>query len=135
MSGADELLQNNARYAEKFIKGDLPSPPARGVTVVACMDAHLDTDTLHGAEARVRPQVLQRLRHAWADSGGDSAPYQQDPDRAVPASSDPAFAKRASTVDASLAANSFALNMATVIPRPGVDARSNFYDAPGGLLL
>jgi carbonic anhydrase len=42
MSVTDELLQNNAAYAEAFEKGDLPLPPARGVAVVACMDARLN---------------------------------------------------------------------------------------------
>jgi carbonic anhydrase len=42
MSVTDELLQSNAAYAESFDKGDLPLPPARGVAVVACMDARLD---------------------------------------------------------------------------------------------
>jgi carbonic anhydrase len=42
MSVTDELLQNNAAYAESFDKGDLPLPPARGVAVVAFMDARLD---------------------------------------------------------------------------------------------
>jgi carbonic anhydrase len=42
MSVTDELLQNNAAYAESFEKGDLQLPPARGVAVVACMDARLD---------------------------------------------------------------------------------------------
>jgi carbonic anhydrase len=41
MAVTDELLQNNARYAEQFEKGDLPLPPAKGVAVVACMDARL----------------------------------------------------------------------------------------------
>ena len=35
MSETDELLENNAAYAESFQKGDLPLPPARGVAVVA----------------------------------------------------------------------------------------------------
>ena len=48
MSVTDELLRNNARYAESFDKGDLPSPPARGVAVVTCMDARLDTHKLLG---------------------------------------------------------------------------------------
>ena len=48
MTVTDELLQNNARYAESFDKGDLPLPPARGVAVVACMDARLDTHKLLG---------------------------------------------------------------------------------------
>ena len=41
MSVTDELLSNNARYAEAFA-GHLPLPPARGVAVVACMDARLN---------------------------------------------------------------------------------------------
>lgn len=41
MSVTDELLVNNARYAESF-SGPLPLPPAKGVAVVACMDARLD---------------------------------------------------------------------------------------------
>lgn len=41
MSVTDELLSNNARYAESF-SGPLPLPPARGVAVVACMDARLN---------------------------------------------------------------------------------------------
>ena len=41
MSATDELLANNARYAESF-SGPLPLPPAKGVAVVACMDARLN---------------------------------------------------------------------------------------------
>ena len=41
MSVTDELLANNARYAESF-SGPLPLPPARHVAVLACMDARLD---------------------------------------------------------------------------------------------
>jgi carbonic anhydrase len=41
VSVTDELLSNNARYAESFA-GPLPLPPARGVAVVACMDARLN---------------------------------------------------------------------------------------------
>ena len=50
MSATDELLENNARYAESFEKGDLPLPPARGLAVVACMDARLDTHKLLGLD-------------------------------------------------------------------------------------
>jgi carbonic anhydrase len=50
MSVTDELLQNNAAYAESFGKGDLPLPPARGVAVVACMDARLDVHKILGLE-------------------------------------------------------------------------------------
>ena len=48
MSVTDELLQNNAAYAEAFKKGDLPLPPAKGVAVVACMDARLDVHKILG---------------------------------------------------------------------------------------
>jgi carbonic anhydrase len=42
MSTTDELLQNNEAYAQSFDKADLPLPPAKGVAVVACMDARLN---------------------------------------------------------------------------------------------
>lgn len=41
MSATDDLIANNARYAESF-SGPLPLPPSRHVVVVACMDARLD---------------------------------------------------------------------------------------------
>ena len=50
MSVTDELLRNNAAYAESFEKGDLPLAPARGVAVVACMDARLDVHKILGLE-------------------------------------------------------------------------------------
>ena len=50
MSLTEELLRNNAIYAESFEKGDLPLPPARGVAVVACMDARLDVHKILGLE-------------------------------------------------------------------------------------
>ena len=50
MTATNELLKNNARYAENFDKGDLPLPPARKLAVVACMDARLDTHKLLGLE-------------------------------------------------------------------------------------
>jgi carbonic anhydrase len=50
MSVTDELLRNNAAYAEGFEKGDLALPPARGVAVVACMDARLDVHKILGLE-------------------------------------------------------------------------------------
>jgi carbonic anhydrase len=49
MSVTDELL-NNAAYATSFQKGDSPLPPARGVAVVACMDARLDVHKILGLE-------------------------------------------------------------------------------------
>ena len=50
MSVTDELLRNNAAYAQSFEKGGLPLPPARGVAVVACMDARLDIHKILGLE-------------------------------------------------------------------------------------
>jgi carbonic anhydrase len=50
MSVTDELLANNERYAESFEKGDLALPPARGVAVLACMDARLDVHKILGLE-------------------------------------------------------------------------------------
>ena len=41
MTVTDELLENNATYAETF-NGPLPMPPAKHVAVVACMDARLN---------------------------------------------------------------------------------------------
>jgi carbonic anhydrase len=43
----DELLANNARYAETFV-GPLPLPPAKRIAVVACMDARLNVYGLLG---------------------------------------------------------------------------------------
>jgi carbonic anhydrase len=48
MSITDELLDNAARYAESFDGGGLPLPPAKGVAVVACMDARLNVYGLLG---------------------------------------------------------------------------------------
>src|SRR2546422_8108239 len=42
MSVTDKLLRNAESYAANFDKGDLPSPPARKIAVVACMDARLN---------------------------------------------------------------------------------------------
>ena len=50
MTATDEVLKNNARYAESFDKGDLPSPPALNMAVVACMDARLDIHNLLGIQ-------------------------------------------------------------------------------------
>ena len=48
MSVTDELLENAARYAEAFDRGDLPLPPAKRVAVLACMDARLNPHALLG---------------------------------------------------------------------------------------
>jgi carbonic anhydrase len=49
MSVTDELLANNRRYADGFT-GPLPMPPAKGVAVVACMDARLNVYAMLGLE-------------------------------------------------------------------------------------
>ena len=41
MTVTDELLANNAKYAEDF-SGPLPLPPAKHIAIVACMDARLN---------------------------------------------------------------------------------------------
>jgi carbonic anhydrase len=50
MTVTDELLQNAESYAADFDKGDLPLPPARGVAIVACMDARLNPYGLLGLQ-------------------------------------------------------------------------------------
>jgi carbonic anhydrase len=49
MPKTDELLENNQRYAEAFT-GPLPTPPALGVALVACMDARLNVYAILGLE-------------------------------------------------------------------------------------
>jgi hypothetical protein len=49
MGTIDELLADNAVYADAFDHGDLPAAPARGLCVVACTDAEGETG------ARPRP--------------------------------------------------------------------------------
>jgi carbonic anhydrase len=49
VSVTDELLANNARYAESFA-GPLPLPPAKHLAVIACMDARLDVYRILGLE-------------------------------------------------------------------------------------
>ena len=48
MSVTDELLQNNAAYAEAFDTGDLPMPPAKHIAIVTCMDARLSPYVMLG---------------------------------------------------------------------------------------
>ena len=50
MSTTDELLRNAEEYAASFDKGKLPLPPAKGVAVVACMDARLIPTRVLGLE-------------------------------------------------------------------------------------
>lgn len=50
MGVLEEFLKNNEAYAKSFTKGDLPLPPAKGVAVVACMDARLDVYRILGLQ-------------------------------------------------------------------------------------
>jgi carbonic anhydrase len=50
MSVTDDLIRNNAAYAQRFDKAGLPTPPAKKVAVIACMDARLDIHGLLGLE-------------------------------------------------------------------------------------
>jgi carbonic anhydrase len=50
VSQTDELIANNEQYASGFDKGDLPTPPARKVAVVACMDARLSVTNALGLQ-------------------------------------------------------------------------------------
>ena len=48
MSAIDDALASNTHYADGFDRADLPAPPARGLAVVACMDARLDVHRIMG---------------------------------------------------------------------------------------
>ena len=50
MGAIDALLVNNAKYAAKFSKANLPIPPAKKIAIVTCMDARLETGSLLGLE-------------------------------------------------------------------------------------
>src|ERR1043165_2195310 len=48
MSVIDELVGNSTSYRDSFDSGELPLPPAKGVAIVACMDARLNPYGLLG---------------------------------------------------------------------------------------
>jgi carbonic anhydrase len=50
VSVTDELLSNASNYAAQFDRGNLPMPPAKGVAILACMDARLNIYGLLGLE-------------------------------------------------------------------------------------
>jgi carbonic anhydrase len=60
VSVIDELLQANARYAERHDAGDLPAPPARRVAIVTCMDARIVPSEMLG----LRPGDAHVIRNA-----------------------------------------------------------------------
>ena len=51
MSSIDDVLKNNVQYVESFGEGgSLHGAPARGLAIVACMDARLDVYRVLGLE-------------------------------------------------------------------------------------
>ena len=50
MSSTDDLVRNNASYAEAFDKQGLPAAPGTRVAVVSCMDARIDVHKILGLE-------------------------------------------------------------------------------------
>jgi carbonic anhydrase len=48
MSATEEMLAAARRYEADFDKGDLPTPPAKKVAVLACMDSRMDLFALLG---------------------------------------------------------------------------------------
>ena len=62
MSETDELLKNNARYANNSDGSDLHGPPERRLSVVACMDARLDIYKIPGLD--------QGDAHVMRNAGG-----------------------------------------------------------------
>ncbi len=50
MSAIDHLLQNSEAYAAAFDKAGVPSPPAKKVAIVACMDSRLRPGPLLGLQ-------------------------------------------------------------------------------------
>jgi carbonic anhydrase len=49
MSAADELIEHNVRYADKY-DGPRPVIPSRHLTVVTCMDSRMDVHAMLGLE-------------------------------------------------------------------------------------
>jgi carbonic anhydrase len=50
MTATDDLLRRNRSYSSSFDETDVPLLPARGVAVVACMDARLHVSDILGLE-------------------------------------------------------------------------------------
>ena len=48
MTAIEDVLVNNAQYADRFNTGIGHAPPAKNLAVVSCMDARLDTHKLLG---------------------------------------------------------------------------------------
>ena len=70
MSVTDELLANNAKYAETFT-GPLPLPPAKHIAVLACMDARINVYGVLGlqeGESHVIRNARLRLRRGHREA-------------------------------------------------------------------
>ena len=72
MASFDEFKRANEQYAARFEGGDLPTPPARKVAVVTCMDARLhpeeflglklgDAHVIRNAGGRVSEDAIRSL--------------------------------------------------------------------------
>jgi carbonic anhydrase len=48
MSVFDEMLAHNESYAQRFDLGHLPTPPARKLVILTCMDSRMDLEQLLG---------------------------------------------------------------------------------------
>jgi len=66
MSATDDLIASNRRYAESFTS-ESPGRPARGVAVVACMDARMDVYALLG----LAPGEAHVIRNAGGEVTDD----------------------------------------------------------------
>ncbi len=67
MSGFEDVLQANARYAADFGDRALPGRAGRGLAVVTCMDSRLSPLEMLG----LRPGDVKILRNAGARVTGD----------------------------------------------------------------
>ncbi|HEX9034688.1 MAG TPA: carbonic anhydrase [Streptosporangiaceae bacterium] len=67
MSATDDLLANNRRYAESFT-GPESGRPARGIAIVACMDARMDVYALLG----LAPGEAHVIRNAGGEVTEDT---------------------------------------------------------------
>jgi carbonic anhydrase len=50
MSEIQKMLEANREYAGSFTQGDVPTPPARGVAILTCMDARIHPAKALGLE-------------------------------------------------------------------------------------
>ena len=67
MDAYEELLANNAAYADAFADSSLGAAPVRKVVVVTCMDARIDAHKILGLE----PGDAHVLRNAGGALTGD----------------------------------------------------------------